>query len=255
MLSRIRKHLSPATVVAFAALVFAMTGGAFAASSHGGGSGAKAGQAGPNVVLATAAKAKSKGKVGPRGPAGPAGKNGAMGATGPAGATGPSGPAGAVGPQGPAGPTGPIGEKGEKGTPGAKGATGEQGEPWTAGGTLPSGKTETGMWAITTHAVGLVRQAFSFPIPLAAALDSHNVHLIKPGEEGKEAAEECPGTLEKPEAEAGNLCIYTAALEKEFPLLGPSASYASGVIEVFQSKEENSPVGLSDEGTWAVTAE
>ena len=41
MFSAIRKHLIPRTFMAFVALVFAMTGGAFAASSNGGGSGAK----------------------------------------------------------------------------------------------------------------------------------------------------------------------------------------------------------------------
>ena len=37
MFSRIPRHLSPATVVAFLALVFAMTGGAFAMNTNAGG--------------------------------------------------------------------------------------------------------------------------------------------------------------------------------------------------------------------------
>jgi hypothetical protein len=35
MFQAIRKHLNPATVIAFMALVFALTGGAFAASNGG----------------------------------------------------------------------------------------------------------------------------------------------------------------------------------------------------------------------------
>ena len=102
MFQAIRKHLNPTTVVAFVALVFAMTGGAFAASggSGGGGTGSKTiasvtRGAGGNPISTTAkSKAKPKTKAGPRGPAGPAGKNGATGVTGPAG------PAGATGAKG-----------------------------------------------------------------------------------------------------------------------------------------------------------
>ena len=61
MFHRVRRHLTPATFIALLALVFAVTGGAFAASSHGGGAptgtGVKAIAAKP---LATAAKSKGK---------------------------------------------------------------------------------------------------------------------------------------------------------------------------------------------------
>jgi len=118
MFHSIRKHLSYANVAATMALVFALTGGAVAASSHGGGASSPAGAVasasvgrggagshataavGGNTLLATASKSKPKGKTGPRGPkgpTGPAGKNGANGTNGTPGAAGPQGPAGANG--------------------------------------------------------------------------------------------------------------------------------------------------------------
>ena len=94
MFQALRKHLTPSTFIAFVALVFAVTGGAFAAGSHGGGSPVQAtassGRVGSATPLATSAKSKgkSKSKAGPRGPAGPKGATGATGPAGPAGATG-----------------------------------------------------------------------------------------------------------------------------------------------------------------------
>ena len=165
------------------ALVFALTGGAVAATSHGGGgSGAPAKATASVRPVATVAKAKSKAKSGPRGPkgaAGPtgqAGKNGANGATGPAGAPGAKGENGAAGGPGSNGTgvtsTAFSGEKGScveggteltsasgttlvcNGESGPKGRNGSEGSPWTDGGTLPTetgeeGKpaTETGSWA------------------------------------------------------------------------------------------------------------
>jgi hypothetical protein len=117
MLSVIRRHLNPATGIAFLALILAMTGGAFAATNGGS----------HPTLTASAAKAKSgsRGKTGARGPAGPAGKTGATGAAGAPGATGPAGPQGA---------------KGETGTPGAPGTSGEvKIEPALASECLESG--------------------------------------------------------------------------------------------------------------------
>jgi hypothetical protein len=142
MLHKIRKHLTPSTAIAFLALVFALTGGAFAATGGGGSS--------HGTLTATTAKKKAPPK-GPRGPAGPKGATGATGAAGATGATGPGGPAG------PTGATGGNGENGKEGTPGTKGTTGTKGEqgiqgiPGTTGYTdfLPAGKTETGAWSLS----------------------------------------------------------------------------------------------------------
>jgi hypothetical protein len=227
MFSRLRKRFTYANVAMTLALVFALTGGAFAASSGSGSSPSHA------TLLATAAK--SKGKAGPRGPKGPAGSKGAAGvtgATGPAGsagaagAKGENGAAGAEGKEGPPGKEGKPGTEGEEGTPGVKGATGS---PWTAGGTLPSGSTETGTWASKRFVGVTSERAFSpisFPVPLAAPLkgfgsatQTHYVTLEEQeGVAGKKDPAECEGepepgkkvkgTAEDPQAAKGNLCVY-----------------------------------------------
>jgi uncharacterized low-complexity protein len=88
-----RKHLSYANVAATLALVFAMSGGALAASHY---LITSTSQISPKVLK------KLKGKTGK---------------TGPAGATGAAGAAGAAGPQGPAG---------KEGSPGKEGAPGKE---------------------------------------------------------------------------------------------------------------------------------
>ena len=204
MVQRVRKHITPATVLAFVALVFAITGGAFAATggSSGGGNAGAGAKATASVSQATAAKAKAKAKAGPRGPAGP---KGATGATGPAGATGAIGAIGATGATGPAGagtagatgatgPTGPAGESvkaepaakpteckegGTKLTVGGKSekvCNGEKGKNGTfEGQSLPEGKTLTGVYATASYAeaglphagFGAVQTGVSFALPVS----------------------------------------------------------------------------------------
>jgi hypothetical protein len=196
--------MNPATILALAALVFAITGGAYAASGGGNSGGAHATSGGGNPggahataglrvasrATATLAKAKKKpspaGKPGPRGPAGPAG---------PAGSVGPAGATGAKGDTGPQGPQGEKGDKGENGTSGNNGASvtskaiaagagnthcaeggseftaaeGKKtyacnGSPWTVGGYLPSRATETGVWAVGPISSTIGRNPIPAPI-------------------------------------------------------------------------------------------
>ena len=148
MLSAIRRrmHVSPATVIASLALVFAMTGGAYAASRY---------------VITSTKQISPKVLKSLQGKAGPAGKNGANGANG---AQGAQGPAGAAGAKGEPGPQGSEGKEGEQGIPGTNGTTG-----FTE--TLPEGKTEKGDWSVGVEgaAVGLLFKAVSFDIPLEKA--------------------------------------------------------------------------------------
>lgn len=82
-MNAIRRNLSLPTAIAVVALVFAMSGGAFAAKDY---------------VTGSAQSSKSKaGKRGPRGPKGKKGAQGPKGATGPKGDTGSQGPKGATG--------------------------------------------------------------------------------------------------------------------------------------------------------------
>jgi len=120
-----------------------------------------------------------------------------------AGKPGAPGSPGSTGPAGPAGAKGDGGAAGAPGAPGKEGKEGKEGSPWTAGGVLPSGKSETGVITWGPPATGQT-EAFipvSFAIPLSEAVA---VHFLEPGD----STAECPGTQEVPEAVAGNLCIY-----------------------------------------------
>lgn len=229
--------------VAVIALVFAMLGGAYAATNDGG-----------------KATASAKVKKGPRGPKGPKGDTGPAG---PAGAQGPAGPAGPQGPKGEKGDTGLQGEKGEKGPKGDKGAPGE---PWTAGGTLPPGKTETGVWAVGAGPASTFKEvSLSFALPLGQALDGNHVHYINlAGEEvptlGSPVASHpaCDGTADNPAADPGHLCIYTGT-EAE----ATSANqFVVNVKNIQGASRSGALIGfiVSNEfgtarGSWAVTAE
>ena len=256
MFQALRKHLTPSTLIAFVALVFAITGGAFAAT--GGGNGGKGAAAAASAApLATVAKAKPKTKAGARGPAGPAGKTGAAGPAGPAGS---AGAAGAKGENGAAGGQGPQGEKGlqgEKGETGKEGTPGKPGKNGTFGDeSLPAGKTLKGVYFATAAAeakfsdpgFGDARTAVSFALPVAAGVLT--LHYIA---KGGALPEGCTGDAEEPGAAEGNLCIFS---ESENDVLG-AAIFSKGTPEAtigflleFYSAEKGV---ISAIGTWAVT--
>ena len=225
MVSRIRKRVTYTNVALTLALVFAMTGGAYAAGKY---LITSTKQIKPNVL------AQLKGKAGSPGVPG---ANGAKGETGSAGSKGEAGPKGETGPAGPKGETGGTGENvTSKAVPTSEKAKcgGLGGIELTVAGkttlvcngqtgfteTLPSGKTETGVWSIFNpkEEEGEGATSISFPIPLTAPLNSSETHsvsaeAVKKREEGKTVAEgaapvECPGTVEKPAAQSGNLCVY-----------------------------------------------
>jgi hypothetical protein len=287
-----RLRITPSGVIATLALVFAMSGGAYAASKY---LITSTKQISPKVLKALKGKPGSNGVAGGTGSAGPAG------------------------PQGPGGPAGPAG-KGEKGEPGTSGTTGANGKNVALtnitnaglegkcvgvggtraevegeaasrkyvcngkngaiqpGETLPKGASETGTWAFFTHTEGIIFEPISFPIPLAAALGGEHLfyvpisiqngeigagtHEFCEGKAGTELAEceaeathiaaECPGSYESPEAPEGNLCVYEAHS------LGAAAKSlgVSGSTKAgaIASFEGPSTVNI-ESGTWAVTAE
>lgn len=187
MISVLRRRLTYANVAMTLALVFAMSGGAYAAGKY---------------LITSTKQISPKVLKSLQGKAGPAG---AIGATG---ATGAAGPAGSAGPAGPQGPKGETGATGTNGAAGKNGENGKEGSPWTAGGTLPAKATETGTWDVTTANVEREKDeasaAISFPIPLKEPLDEEHVHYV--GTEG--GTQQCPGTAAEPKATAGNLCVY-----------------------------------------------
>jgi hypothetical protein len=291
MIRAIRSRFSPATALSVVALVFAMTGGAFAVTGHGAGLGASAAKSKP----------KPKGKPGPRGPAGPKGATGAAGATGPAG---PAGPTGATGPAGSTGATGPAGTAGAAGTPGTNGKDGESvvsavlgpeeggcvegGAKFTVGGkettacngekgeaapngglpkTLPAGATETGTFAARFEKEGDISEPLSFPIPLPVTLPDPPTYVTLEQQEDHTAPAECSGSAAAPTAEKDKMCVYEGFAQKPegehielqstgfFPPTGPGKGYyvgtAGGVLFIEYGGSEE-PAFLF--GSWAVTA-
>ncbi len=253
MLSAIRSRVTYVNVVATLVLVFAMTGGAYAAKKY---LITSTKQISPSVLKAL------QGKNGAAGPAGTAGVAGAQGAQGPAG------PAGAAGAKGETGPAGKDGAAGKTGATGKEGSEGPEGSPWAVGGTLPSGKTETGTWSFGKLAVAVevMRLPLSFPVPLAANLEPADVHYINAanmevlsgGSEVVSAV--CTGSALVPSAVKG-LCIYTKSLSGVSNLSNSSINKGGGggggqgalTVGAFLSisSPEEGAVGV---GTWAVTA-
>jgi hypothetical protein len=246
MLTKLRKrlHLTPSTLIATLALVFAMTGGAFAAGKY---VITSTKQISPKVLKSLKGAAGAKGATGAAGAAGPAGAGGA----GPAGPQGPAGAAGAAGKEGPSGAAGKEGKEGPKGTTG-----------FTK--TLPTGETETGAWTAqvprkSEAGIATALASISFTIPLAAALDEAHVFFV-----GAEASvPQCAGTVANPKAAVGDLCVYEgqlpSGLEPAFGVihdpsdesLGENGAARSGAFLTLSTESESGEFAY---GTWAVTA-
>ncbi|HWM55231.1 MAG TPA: hypothetical protein VNO20_07575 [Solirubrobacterales bacterium] len=263
MLSTLRTRFGIPGVISVIALVFAMIGGAYAASDGGSDESATA-----------SAKKSAKGPRGPRGPKGP---------TGPAGAPGPAGTQGAAGPQGEKGATGAAGSNGKsivignatagecptggktieaegsgvknKICNGAQGPEGPAGDPWTVGGTLPADAIETGSWSVTTATEaepGIFegRTLVSFPIPLSEARDTGKFLLVRKGEAAPESCDdgvEPAAGPEHPEADTGFFCVFVAeGPSSPFPFVipqktgsvGAGISTAGAVLAVLSSANE-----------------
>jgi Collagen triple helix repeat (20 copies) len=240
MLERLRTQIGTAgLIVAILALIAALGGGAYAATTGGG-----------------KATVSAKAKKGPRGP---------KGATGATGATGAQGPAG---PKGDTGPKGDVGARGDTGAPGAPGAPGKNGTNGTNGttgftDTLPAGKTETGTFADSEHNIDgggvneiLIPISFSIPLP---ASSEEVVFLNQTETEAEAGTGGCTGTAIEPTAPPGVLCIYT--LEEAKTKITSKPGFVFGGSPGYQKPGalmrffiEESPASLYINGTWAVTS-
>jgi Collagen triple helix repeat (20 copies) len=256
--SMIRRRLCYANVAATLALVFAMSGGALAAGHY---------------LLTSTSQVSPKVLKALKGKNGSAGEEGAQGA---------QGPRGEVGAAGPAGPAGAQGAQGPQGEPGVAGAAGKEGSPWTAGGTLPAGKSETGAWGggggpeEPFFSERIVLASFAIPLLVAPA---YNFVGVEEGQgeakENERAKEEnaarksrgepelplliptyCKGTLDKPEATAGNLCVFLRRAENVTisGLAQAAGKFISTTGVVTTVSSSNYGEGFGIEGTWAVTA-
>jgi hypothetical protein len=105
MFYKLQRHMSYANIVATLALVFSMSGAAWAAKHYLITSKA---QISPKVIAALRGKRGSEGPAGPEGAIGPSGF-GAQGLQGPTGLRGVTGEAGSTGPAGPEGAVGAVG--------------------------------------------------------------------------------------------------------------------------------------------------
>ncbi len=303
MFSKLRRPFTYANVAATLALVFAMAGGAYAAKHY---LITSTSQISPKVLATLKGKVGTNGSAGAQGPQGPAGGSGAKGDAGTNGTNGTNGTDGANGSPGAAGKSVVIGEAGgncpengtsvevegsgakryvcdgEAGTNGVNGKTGPTGptgpagptgptgSPWTAGGTLPHGSTESGVWNATgmpatnpgLGAHGAISASISFSIPLAKAPE---LNVIELGEGEHEAGENlpagCKGNVNEPKAEPGNLCIFAgegAVNAKEID--AGIVESAEGVVEPGRTGASilglaEKSEGMSIAGTWAVTGE
>ena len=241
MLSPIRKRLTYANVVATLALVFAMSGGAYAASKF---LITSTKQIKPSVLASLKGKSGAAGAAGAQGPAGPGG------AQGPAGAAGKEGAPGKEGPQG------------KEGVAGKNGTNGKEGSPWTDGGTLPHEATETGAWALAPQPPGesplplFAYVSISFNVPLSAPLGEGHTVFVNSGEVGTGGC--AGGTAETPTAEAGYLCVYYGQVTGIAPYQIHNPARAeekdgagtAGALLLLGPLEH----GEGAAGTWAVTA-
>jgi hypothetical protein len=208
MPSPMRRHFNYANIVATLALLFAMSGGALAATHY--------------LITSTKQIKPSVFKA-------------LKGANGKNGASGSAGTPGAKGQAGPAGPAGPAGTNGTNGTEGKEGPPGKSG--FTA--TLPAGDTETGSWSIGryTSEDAVVFVALSFSIPLAAPLDGPHVHFVRLGGGNPTG---CPGSSENPVAEKGYLCIYSNTES--------TGSEEIGIEGIFNPAKQVSTEGAGESG-------
>lgn len=149
------------------------------------------------------------------------------------------------------GPRGMNGKQGLQGLQGLQGPTGSTGPSGPITGTLPSGVTLRGWFALSSPATTLALQPISFGLQTASP---PTVHVIP---NGGPVPAGCRGTAANPGADPGNLCIFVAlavnaSVSEEDPMtgVGDQATTFGGVILMGAT---NPAISFSTYGTWAVT--
>jgi hypothetical protein len=260
MFSVIRRRLTFANVAMTLALVFAMSGGAYAAKKY---LITSTKQINPKVLKALEG-ARPAGPAGAQGPAGPQGSPGTNGKDGAAGKEGPAGKDGAAGKSvvASAASNAECKEGGTKlevegsGSPshvcnGAKGVI-------HPGETLEPEASETGTWALSAgpEPPASVVDPISFTIPLVHSIA--NVKVEPMGYTG--TGEGCPGTAEEAKADPGFLCVYVTRnatfVNENHETEEVRLTLTPGTVDgTFVAWYFDAPANESAYGTWAVTAE
>lgn len=286
MLKRTHQQLGTAGfVVAIVALVAALGGVAFAAA----GLNSKQKKEVKSIAQTEAKKFATAGAPGAKGDPGAAGAPGAKGDPGAPGTPGKDGVSATTATF--TGVKGSCTEGGievESGSPPVNVCNGKKGDPAEFPSTLPSGKTETGAWSLVGTATNTSLNTFSsvsFPIPLAAggaegtgfgfnqAATEEEKFGLKGGAPCKVEVGEplcidtkCKGTVAKPTAPKGVLCVYTAfenlvnatggfieprSFSGDFGAYSVSGAVLSGA---FIEGSAASPAKIESYGSFAVTA-
>lgn len=270
MAAFLKRRITYTNIAVTAALLFAMAGGAYAASKY---VITSKKQISPTVL---------KQLKGARGQSGPAGAQGKEGAAGKEGAPGKDGINGTNGKDGVSATA--VAFSGEKtlgsetclegglevtsasGTSlvcnGEEGIPGHNGSPWTPNSELPSGATETGTFYVAhvgndpnDHAV------VSFPVKLHAPPEEAKIKVLK----FEETTAGCEGTVDAPTAASGYFCVYlgkvASNLANAFEIvtvvrdpssIGGADQTTAGALITAEWKKAPEASGVSD-GTWAVT--
>lgn len=265
MLQRVHQKLGTAGfIVALIALVAALGGGAYAAQQ------VKLSPTQKKEVKKIAqTEAKKLATSGPIGPGGPKGEPGFNGTNGSNGTDGESVEAETVGKGAKCAEGGTVFKVGgaEKG----KACNGVEGNPWTAGGTLPPGETETGTWSVSQFYLPEFLSwpvAISFPIPLAGTANPVYLNAEETANEAETGGckWEQDNPVATPEAPEGTLCVFEENAEKVHAsgfsffstpgdpegggTAGPTGIYAWFSVE----GEPAQKATLNLSGAWAVTA-
>lgn len=253
MRRRIRTNASPAMVVAFIAIVLAMTGSAFAARALITGADIKDG----SISRADLSSRTVKSLKGKRGPAGPAGRDGFAGPAGPQGSPGPEGPRGPVGPVGTAGPRGPTGDTGATGATGPQGEQGEQGQQGPPGTQGPAGQA-----LLRAGADGPTNAGAALPLSSSGPTDfdregvdiSAGGRMLTAGEQYKVdvyvdfVATANPGT----EYGVGRLFLGAAPLDGNITGTGAASTGDTTIVTPDLPNDLHTPAQAA--GSWVITA-
>lgn len=137
-----------------------------------------------------------------------------------------------------------------QGPAGQPGPRGPQGQPGPLLQTLPSGKTQTGAYGFASTRAEAGNPftpgvEVSYPIPLSFTPAFEIVGS------GQLPTANCPGSVEKPAAAAGRLCLYGDREDVEMDVETLPGSGHHGFLLFFLAEPGEN---YENHGTWAVTA-